>query len=198
VTLQVQDADAPAVGDRRDEGVVPVVGRVQFELGARVDRPDVVEPARRLEAGAHDEPDRVVGPTERTREVGIGLPERQIEGGALEGPAAVVAVARCGRRRREQRQVLEVSGEPGEAVLAGEFQAAVPVGVLEPSLVVGVVSHVFTAARLAVARQRHRGRAAREVTGGFERRGLQGVLVDDEREGRTYRAVVRSRHKPNG
>jgi len=74
------------------------------------------------EPGADDKPEGVVLGLEDCPQVRVGLPERQIEGGALDGPPAVAPKRLAFRWFGKQRDPLEVRREPVELVLAGEIR----------------------------------------------------------------------------
>ena len=149
--LEVHRVDRAGLDQRRDQLVVPVVGRVELEPQRRVYR----QPRpQRLDRGARalfpagqphrvDEVNRPRLAPERRRQVGAGLAQRQIQCCRLKRPAAVVAgdVFALWRPGREEVDFVQAIGELGEGELAGEALRR-PVALLT-DVVHRVVDHIL-------------------------------------------------------
>ena len=142
--LEVEDVDAVERLQLVDEGVGPVVLGIDLEpqggidcaaLAQGLDGRRVAEPRR------GDEPHRQ-GVALQDRVQGLaGLAQREVEGGALEGPLAVVGVLPAGLRVREQVELVQVGGQRAQGVPAGQRELGAE-GV--EGVVVGrVVGHVL-------------------------------------------------------
>ena len=148
--LQVERVDRAGLDQRRDQLVVPVVGRVELEAQGRVDgeagqqRLDrgALVVAEAGEAHRGDEVERARLAAEGGGEAGARLAQRQVERRRLEGPAPVAAGDVALRRRGgEEVGLAEQLGELGEAAAAG--QARGRAGGLLGDVVDGVVGDVL-------------------------------------------------------
>src|SRR6185312_5063733 len=85
VRLEVDDAHPVELAETPEQPAVPVLLRVELELESGRE----LEPTLGSGARRDDEADGPLFAAEGLAEAGLGLPEREIEGGALERPAAV-------------------------------------------------------------------------------------------------------------
>ena len=151
--LEVDRRDRSGGREPVDQRLVPVRGAVELELQPRVllEPPaDEVEVGRAADPQRGDEVDRRLLAAERLRQRLAGLAQAEVERGALDRPAAVVAEGRHPRlARREQLELADVLAERRERPRAGQRQ--VGAARLLRALVLGAVGDVLAEALLAGA-----------------------------------------------
>ncbi len=171
--LQVDDANPIGLGETADESLAPVARRVELELEPGIE----LTPTPDLRPGRDDEPDGPVRTAERLAEGDPALPQREVERGALEGPAPVVPRCRLLRLGGEERQALEVGRERRDREPPGERQLGRIVVVR-----LRLVDDVLASAGLASAAQQDGRRHARELRRERRLAPLEAVVVDRQRE----------------
>jgi len=184
VALQVGDADPPGVGEVGEQRLVPVGLGVELERHFGIDVEEGLDPVHRLDARADDEPNRIVVAVERPAEARVGLPEREVERRALDGPPPVVPRDFAGRPLGPQLHPVEMRRELADRPLPDErvLERAVVVGRGERVVVLHLVGDVLAGARLAPAVEPEFGRGAGEIRPGRPLVPAAVVPLDDERQ----------------
>jgi hypothetical protein len=185
--LEVDRRDGAGGGELRQQPVVPGRRRVELEAraGIRREAPRHGLGARRLtEPQRDDEVDRPRLAPEQVGERAAGLAQREVGGGRLERPAAVLDEGgHAGIGAVEEVEAVEMARERVDRPAAGERQhrAGVLLGLLQLGRVDDVLAEALLTAALEVDR---RGQAVDLELAGLDVAGasLEGVGVDQQRE----------------
>jgi hypothetical protein len=184
LALEVERVDRAGGRQLLDQLVAPGVGRVELEARAGVVLQHAQHLLGRLRLGAvpraephrDDVGERLELAPELLGERPVGLAQREVERGRLEGPVAVAARDVAHGRVRERVELREVLGEGAKRPAAGQRQR--PTGGLEGDVVEPVVDDVLADPLLAAAAQRDQRGVADELLGEGELAPLQVVALD--------------------
>ena len=182
--LHVDDVDAVERRQLRDERVVPARGRVELEPQTRIDG---AHGAQRGDAGGlaeadrHDEPHGLRFAFDGLVQREPVLPQRQVEGRALEGPPAVEPGAGADRLDREEVGQPHQRGELVEGAPAAQPRQRTRAAELL-DLVDLVPGDVLALADVAVAGQPDHRRDLGEPAGGVAGQRQELAALDAERQ----------------